>query len=76
MSDRVYLIGIVSMPLGVTGNTSDSGSEKSRFEPWRGNCKNDKQKAYFYTEWAFCLCERQVVSLRWKEGMSDNMKLR
>ena len=25
------------MPRGVTGNTSDSGSEESRFEPWRGN---------------------------------------
>jgi hypothetical protein len=27
----------VSLPRGVTGNTSDSGSEESRFEPWRGN---------------------------------------
>ena len=27
----------VSLPLGVTGNTSDSGSEESRFETWRGN---------------------------------------
>ena len=27
------------MPLGVTGNTSDSGSEESWFEPRRGNCK-------------------------------------
>ncbi len=25
------------LPLGVTGNTPDSGSGKSRFEPWRGN---------------------------------------
>ena len=25
------------LPRGVTGNTSDSGSEESRFEPWRGN---------------------------------------
>ncbi len=23
---------------GVIGNTSDSGSEESRFEPWRSNC--------------------------------------
>ncbi len=28
-----------SVPRGVTGNTSDSGSEESRFEPWRGNFK-------------------------------------
>jgi hypothetical protein len=27
------------VPLGVTGNTSDSGSEESWFEPRRGNCK-------------------------------------
>jgi hypothetical protein len=25
------------LPRGVTGNTSDSGSEESRFEPWRGS---------------------------------------
>lgn len=25
------------MPLGVTGNTSASGAEESRFDPWRGN---------------------------------------
>ena len=28
-----------SLPLGVTGNTSDSGSEESWFEPRRGNSK-------------------------------------
>ncbi len=27
------------MPDGVTGNTSDFGSEESRFEPWSGNYK-------------------------------------
>ena len=27
----------LSMPDGVIGNTSDSGSEESRFEPWSGN---------------------------------------
>jgi hypothetical protein len=25
------------LPLGVTGNTSASGAEESRFDPWRGN---------------------------------------
>ena len=30
------------MPLGVTGNTSDSGSEESWFEPRRGNLKRVK----------------------------------
>lgn len=25
------------MPDGVIGNTSDSGSEESRFEPWQDN---------------------------------------
>ena len=28
------------MPDGVIGNTSDSGSEESRFEPWSGNKKS------------------------------------
>src|SRR5438046_9878334 len=28
-----------SMPLGVTGNTPDSGSGESWFDPRRGNCK-------------------------------------
>ena len=27
------------MPNGVIGNTTDSGSVKSRFEPWLGNKK-------------------------------------
>ncbi len=27
------------MPNGVIGNTTDSGSVKSRFEPWLGNWK-------------------------------------
>ena len=26
-----------ALPLGVTGKTSDSGSEESRFEPWSDN---------------------------------------
>lgn len=30
-------IGSVFLPLGVTGNTPDSGSGESRFETWRGN---------------------------------------
>ena len=32
--DRRFLL-----PLGVTGNTSASGAEESRFDPWRGNGK-------------------------------------
>ena len=28
------------MPNGVIGNTTDSGSVKSRFEPWLGNKQN------------------------------------
>ena len=31
-SNRRFLL-----PLGVTGNTSASGAEESRFDPWRGN---------------------------------------
>ena len=32
-------IAVVPVPLGVTGNTSDSGSEESWFEPRRGNSR-------------------------------------
>jgi hypothetical protein len=32
------------MPLGVTGNTSDSGSEESWFEPRRGNSKDARTR--------------------------------
>ena len=29
----------LELPLGVTGNTPDSGSGESRFETWRGNAE-------------------------------------
>ena len=32
------------MPNGVIGNTTDSGSVKSRFEPWLGNSPNAAAK--------------------------------
>lgn len=35
------------MPNGVIGNTTDSGSVKSRFEPWLGNKKNHKNCNFF-----------------------------
>ena len=31
----------ILLPRGVTGNTSDSGSEESGFDPWRGNYMSD-----------------------------------
>ena len=36
---------------GVTGNTSDFGSEESRFEPWRDNqrIKQRFRRCFFYT---------------------------
>ena len=36
------------MPLGVTGNTSDSGSEESWFEPRRGNFKRRPVPAFLF----------------------------
>jgi hypothetical protein len=36
---RIGVRGGAKMPLGVTGNTSDSGSEESWFEPRRGNSR-------------------------------------
>ena len=32
------------MPNGVIGNTTDSGSVKSRFEPWLGNQKTKAER--------------------------------
>ena len=32
------------MPNGVIGNTTDSGSVKSRFEPWLGNLYKSYEK--------------------------------
>ncbi len=34
---------------GVIGNTSDSGSEESRFEPWRSN-KINRESGFFVAE--------------------------
>src|SRR5438094_465043 len=39
--NRPPVIVLVPMPLGVTGNTPDSGSGESWFEPRRGNSKRD-----------------------------------
>ena len=38
------------MPRGVIGNTSDSGSEESRFEPWRGSKKLRETGAFLCYE--------------------------
>ncbi len=35
---KVFIIfALARLPNGVIGNTTDSGSVKSRFEPWLGN---------------------------------------
>src|SRR2546429_3283620 len=39
--EATILGGEQSLPLGVTGNTPDSGSGESWFEPRRGNSKRD-----------------------------------
>ena len=43
------------MPDGVIGNTSDSGSEESRFEPWSGNLVNNNNKADHKSDRLFLL---------------------
>src|SRR5882672_1972301 len=40
-SDDEIILAWTSLPLGVTGNTPDSGSGESWFEPRRGNSKRD-----------------------------------
>ena len=37
----------ITMPNGVIGNTTDSGSVKSRFEPWLGNKKPPTSRRFF-----------------------------
>ncbi len=44
---------------GVTGNTSDFGSEESRFEPWSDNIKAVKQLKFN----GFC-CFNENISLK------------
>ena len=41
------LLGTSTLPCSVIGNTSDFGSEESKFEPWRGN-KLTHILFYFY----------------------------
>src|SRR5207302_400971 len=40
-AEKAVILG--ALPLGVTGNTPDSGSGESWFEPRRGNSKRDAQ---------------------------------
>ena len=42
------------MPDGVTGNTSDSGSEESRFDPWSGNRKSWLRNRVFLFCTGYC----------------------
>ena len=37
--EKAVFLRTNSVPNGVIGNTTDSGSVKSRFEPWLGNKK-------------------------------------
>jgi hypothetical protein len=55
------------LPDGVTGNTSDSESEESRFDPWSGNTKNP----VFKPDFLFCVV---YVSLK-DDGTEDDAKL-
>ena len=46
------IIFATALPDGVTGNTSDSESEESRFDPWSGNKKRDLAvcRVFFFKE--------------------------
>jgi hypothetical protein len=37
--NRFFIIFVPALSCGVTGNTSDFGSEESKFEPWQDNVK-------------------------------------
>ena len=43
---------------GVTGNTSDFGSEESRFEPWSANKETPRKRGFF----VHCLIAPSAVS--------------
>ncbi len=48
LKKRIILhLQITKLSDGVIGNTSDSGSEESRFEPWSDNFKNEPLTEYF-----------------------------
>ena len=49
LKKRIILhLQITKLSDGVTGNTSDSGSEESRFEPWSDNKIKNPAKAGFF----------------------------
>ena len=63
------------MPNGVIGNTTDSGSVKSRFEPWLGNrwCRNEMSKdvsffLFFLSDLFIFLLNLQLIIFRLKEN--------
>ena len=55
------------MPNGVIGNTTDSGSVKSRFEPWLGNiiktAVNQKLTAVFFLYLITLYCRKDNLFL-------------
>ena len=74
---RMGIHPVVLLPLGVTGNTPDSGSGESRFDPWRGNEKARRHFGdvgpFFVALVRFGACARRLASdARWcREGNSS-----
>ena len=48
---------MLKLSRGVIGNTSDSGSEESRFEPWLDNL-NNKQLHWLFSVAAFLFAQQ------------------
>ena len=52
------------MPNGVIGNTTDSGSVKSRFEPWLGNKKRETRQSLSFFVHIYLLIPRHEAVCR------------
>ena len=53
MLGLLFIFAASRLTCGVTGNTSDSGSEESRFEPWQVNKIINHLQIYFVGDF-FC----------------------
>src|SRR5437868_880645 len=65
--EATILGGEQSLPLGVTGNTPDSGSGESWFEPRRGNFEGppgDRRRPFFVAPRSLCRLLRCAVEPR------------
>ncbi len=54
-----YIFAASKLSCGVIGNTSDSGSEESRFDPWQDNLENSPLQS-FCEGFVFCCAKKRA----------------